>query len=191
MSFLFYMLIKSYNNMNYIETTIFNTAYGDLLIGSFENKLCVCDWYYRKLRTQIDNRIKAALNAEFTENESAIITETKKQLNEYFQAERKNFDIPLLLIGTDFQIKVWETLKKISYGETSTYLKLSALMGNTKAIRAVAGANGANAISIIVPCHRIIGSDGNLTGYAGGLNTKKKLLELEQKENNKQLSMSL
>lgn len=191
MSFLFYMQIKSDNNMNYIETSIFSTTYGDLLIGSFENKLCVCDWYYRKLRTQIDNRIKTALNAEYIENESAIITETKKQLKAYFQAERKNFDIPLLLIGTDFQIKVWETLQKISYGETSTYLKLSALMGNTKAIRAVAGANGANAISIIVPCHRIIGSNGNLTGYAGGLNTKKKLLELEQKENNKQLSMSL
>ena len=177
--------------MNYIETTIFSAAYGDLLIGSFENKLCVCDWYYRKLRTQIDNRIKAALNAEFTENESAIITKTKKQLNEYFLAQRKNFDIPLLLIGTDFQIKVWETLQKIKYGETSTYLKLSALMRNTKAIRAVASANGANSISIIIPCHRIIGSNGNLTGYAGGLNTKKKLLELEQKENNKQLSMSL
>ena len=177
--------------MKYIETNIFRTTYGDLLIGSFENNLCICDWYYRKLRTQIDNRIKTALNAEYIENESSIINETKKQLKEYFQAERKNFDIPLLLIGTDFQIKVWETLQKIKYGETSTYLKLSALMGNTKAIRAVASANGANSISIIIPCHRIIGSNGNLTGYAGGLNTKKKLLELEQKENNKQLSMNL
>lgn len=177
--------------MNYIETNIFRTTYGDLLIGSFENNLCICDWYYRKLRTQIDNRIKTALNAEYIENESSTINETKKQLNEYFYANRKTFELPLLLIGSDFQIKVWETLQKIKYGETSSYLKLSALMGNTKAIRAVASANGANSISIIIPCHRIIGSNGNLTGYAGGLNTKKKLLELEQKENNKQLSMSL
>ncbi len=177
--------------MNTIEISKFKTAYGELLLGSYDNKLCICDWYYRKMRNQIDNRIKNALQAEFIEIESDIIVETKKQLNEYFSVLRKEFSIPLLLLGTPFQIKVWEALQKISYGNTSSYLKLSEQLGNTKAIRAVASANGANAISIIIPCHRIIGSNGNLIGYAGGLSAKERLLELEQQVNNYQLMLTL
>lgn len=177
--------------MNTIQISKFKTAYGDLLLGSYENKLCICDWYYRKMRNQIDNRIKTALDAEYIEKESKIITETKKQINEYFLELRKEFNIPLLLLGTPFQIKVWEALQKVSYGKTSTYLKLSEQMGNTKAVRAVATANGANAISIIIPCHRIIGSNGNLVGYAGGLSVKERLLELEQRESRNQLKLTL
>jgi methylated-DNA-[protein]-cysteine S-methyltransferase len=97
----------------------------------------------------------------------------------YFANERKNFDIPLLMVGTDFQRSVWDGLIKIPYGNTASYLELSKNIGNEKAVRAVANANGANAISILIPCHRIIGSDGALTGYAGGLPAKKRLLELE------------
>jgi methylated-DNA-[protein]-cysteine S-methyltransferase len=98
---------------------------------------------------------------------------------EYFSSKRKTFDIPLLLIGTDFQENVWNELIKIPFGKTSSYLELSRKLGNVLAIRAVASANGANAISIIIPCHHIIGSDGKLIGDAGGLAAKKKLLELE------------
>ena len=92
---------------------------------------------------------------------------------------RKTFDIPLLLLGSTFQKQVWNALLKIPYGTTKSYQELSKIINNEKAVRAVANANGANAIGIIIPCHRIIGSNGKLTGYAGGLDKKKKLLHLE------------
>jgi methylated-DNA-[protein]-cysteine S-methyltransferase len=101
------------------------------------------------------------------------------QLKAYFSGTRKIFNIPLLMVGTEFQKSVWEGLIKIPYGTTTSYLELSKNIGNEKAVRAVASANGANAISILIPCHRIIGSDGSLVGYAGGLPAKKKLLTLE------------
>ncbi len=167
---------------NKINIQYFKTQYGELILGSFENKLCLCDWRYRKMRKEIDQRIQSGLDAEYVEEETDVILETKKQLHEYFKKERKEFDIPLKLVGTNFQQNIWNELLNISYGKTETYLGLSKKIKNTKAIRAVAAANGANAISIIVPCHRIIGSDGDLIGYAGGLNIKRKLLQLESKQ---------
>ncbi len=101
------------------------------------------------------------------------------QLDEYFKGIRKDFDLVLNPIGTDFQNKVWNELKKIPYGKTRTYMEQTKYLGDIKAIRAVASANGKNPISIIIPCHRVIGSDGSLTGYAGGIWKKKWLLELE------------
>ena len=101
------------------------------------------------------------------------------QLREYFKGVRKQFDLKLNPEGTDFQNKVWKLLEKIPYGKTISYLELSKQLGDVKAIRAVANANGKNPIWIIIPCHRVIGSDGSLTGYAGGLNRKKWLLEHE------------
>ncbi len=101
------------------------------------------------------------------------------QLREYFAGERKKFNLPLDLEGTDFQKKVWKELQKIPYGKTISYKALSEKIGNVKAIRAVGKANGQNPVAIIVPCHRVIGSDGNLTGYASGLDIKEKLLLLE------------
>ena len=165
--------------MNKISIHIFKIKFGELIIGSFKDKLCLCDWRYRKMRTTVDSRIKKGLNADYNKETSEIIKQTITQLNEYFEGKRKEFNIPLLFAGTDFQKKVWNALLKIPYGKTETYLGLSKTLGDEKAIRAVATANGANAISIIVPCHRIIGSKGELTGYAGGLRTKKKLLESE------------
>jgi len=102
-----------------------------------------------------------------------------KQLEEYFSRQRKVFDLPLQLSGTEFQMKVWNELTKISYGEIITYGELANRLGDKNLMRAVAAANGANPIPIIIPCHRVIGSDGNLTGYGGGLKVKQKLLELE------------
>ena len=161
-------------NINYYKTQI-----GEIIIGSYENKLCMLDFRYRKKRTTIDKRIQTLLKANFIEYEDDVIKQTKIQLEEYFNMNRKVFDIPLLLVGSPFQKQVWEELLKIPYGTTASYLELSKSIGNEKAVRAVANANGANAIGIIVPCHRIIGSNGELTGYAGGLDKKKKLLELE------------
>ena len=132
------------------------------------------------MRTSIDDRIKRALDAEYIEGSPPVIKETIQQLNEYFQMQRKHFDLPLLLLGTEFQKQVWHALLQVEYGETSSYLELAEKIGNKSAVRAVASANGANAISIIVPCHRIIGSKGELVGYAGGLRAKQKLLESER-----------
>lgn len=173
---------------NQILINYFKTPYGELIIGSFNDKLCLCDWRYRKMRASIDQRIQKGLDASFVETKSAIIDKTVLQLNQYFEGSRTEFNMPLLLVGTDFQKNVWNALIQVPYGKTESYLGLSKVLGNEKAIRAVASANGANAIAIIIPCHRIIGSDGNLIGYAGGLNSKKKLLQLEDALFESQLS---
>jgi len=165
--------------MTHINTQYFDTPYGELILGSYNKQLCLCDWRYRDKRGSIDSRLQNGLNAEFTEKNDAVLNKTKKQLNEYFNHERKIFDIPLLMVGTAFQKKVWNGLLKIPFGKTSSYLQLAENIGEKNAVRAVASANGANAISIIIPCHRIIGSNGKLVGYAGGLKTKADLLGLE------------
>jgi len=165
--------------MNTINIQTHKSPVGDLLLGSYNGKLCLLDFKYRRMRTTIDKRLQAGLKAEYVEESSEVIEQTITQLKEYFEGERKTFDIPLLTIGTDFQKSVWEGLLKIPYGTTASYLALSKNIGNEKAVRAVASANGANAIGILIPCHRIIGSNGDLVGYAGGLPAKKKLLELE------------
>ena len=108
--------------------------------------------------------------------------EVIRQLQAYFRGELKEFDLPLAMEGTDFQLRVWNALRAIPYGETISYAQLADRIGNPKAVRAVGLANGSNPIPIIVPCHRVIGSDGSLTGFGGGLATKKMLLELESKQ---------
>ena len=110
---------------------------------------------------------------------SVKIQRVKKQFEEYFNGTRKTFDIPLSPEGTEFQKKVWTELLNIPYGETTTYQQMANKLGDPKVIRAAASANGKNPISIVIPCHRVIGSDGSLTGYAGGLHRKKWLLEHE------------
>ena len=115
------------------------------------------------------------------ETENPLIQKCVIQLNEYFEGTRKNFDLPLQQKGSVFQQNVWHNLLKIEYGKTISYLQLSKWVGDVKAIRAVGTTNGKNQIAIIVPCHRVIGSDGSLTGYAGELWRKKWLLEHEGK----------
>ncbi len=165
--------------MNQIHIQYCKTEYGELILGSFNEKLCLLDFKYRKMRKSIDTRIQKGLNATYLELDDAILKQTREELDEYFTNKRKSFDIPLLTVGSDFQKSVWKALVKVPYATTVSYLELAKTIGNEKAVRAVANANGANAIGIIIPCHRIIGSNGKLTGYAGGLHVKKKLLELE------------
>jgi methylated-DNA-[protein]-cysteine S-methyltransferase len=162
-----------------IEIKYFQTSNGGLILGSFDGALCLCDWKYRKQRAAIDNRIQNALKAKYVKGDSEVIDETMVQLDAYFHKERTTFDVPLHFAGTHFQKGVWEALLNIPYGETISYTQLSKNLNNPLGIRAIASANGANALSIIVPCHRIIGANGDLVGYAGGLPAKKKLLELE------------
>lgn len=166
--------------MNHINIQYHKTKIGEFIIGSYEGKLCLMDFRYRKMRETVDNRIKKGLNAEYAEQSDEITKLAKKQLDDYLNGQRTVFDIPLLMVGSDFQKSVWKALMKIPYGKTASYLDLAKSINNEKAVRAVAGANGANAMSIIIPCHRIIGNNGELTGYAGGLTAKKQLLNLEQ-----------
>ena len=166
--------------MNQINIQYYKTKYAHFILGSFDHKLCLLDFKYRRMRTTVDNRLKKGFDAEFVERDDAILQETRKQLDEYFNMERKAFDIPIITVGTDFQKSVWEALMNVPYGTTSTYLQLAKNIGNEKAVRAVASANGANAIGIIIPCHRIVGTNGELVGYGGGLPLKKRLLKLEQ-----------
>ena len=117
---------------------------------------------------------------DWTVEETDLIKETKRQLDEYFAGKRKEFDIPSRLEGTEFQKRVWEELRKIPYGKSVTYKDIAEAVGCPKGFRAVGLANNRNPISIIYPCHRVIGSNGSLTGYGGGLDVKEKLLELER-----------
>ena len=114
-----------------------------------------------------------------TENASGVLGECMQQLNEYFNGERIEFSVKLNPSGTEFQKRVWTELLNIPFGKRTSYMKQTLQLGNEKAIRAVASANGKNPISIIIPCHRVVGTDGSLTGYAGGLWRKKWLLEHE------------
>ena len=109
-----------------------------------------------------------------------IIEATKKQLDSYFAGKRKTFAVPLMLRGTAFQTRVWSALTKIPYGETKSYSAIAAVIGSPKAVRAVGAANGRNPIPIIIPCHRVIGANGSLTGFGGGMDRKELLLDLEK-----------
>lgn len=115
------------------------------------------------------------------DKETELIKSAFLQLNEYFDGKRQNFELPLKLEGTDFQKRVWENLKKIPYGKTWSYKELAIAAGNEKACRAAGMANNKNPAAIIVPCHRVVGADGKLVGYAAGLKIKKFLLDLESK----------
>lgn len=149
------------------------------MLGSFGDKLCLCDWQVERHRNHVDNRLKRILNAEFEEGVSPVIEKAVNQLDEYFAGKRTEFDVPLLFVGTDFQKKVWHDLLNIPYGKTVSYGEMARNIGMPKAVRAVANANGANVISIFAPCHRVIGSDRTLTGYGGGLSAKEYLLRIE------------
>ena len=122
---------------------------------------------------------KTEKNIISTDNK--ILLQAEKELEEYFDGKRKKFTLPLDLRGTDFQLRVWNVLRKIPYGETRSYKEVALAAGNEKASRAVGMANNKNPILIVVPCHRVIGSNGAMTGFACGLDVKKKLLELEKK----------
>lgn len=158
----------------------YHSLCGEMILGSFDGRLCLCDWADGRRRIAVDQRLQKMLNANYVEGSSEVIDIAQKQLNEYFLHQRREFDIPLLFVGTDFQKIVWNELLKIPYGATVSYGELARRIGMPNAIRAVANTNAVNAITIIAPCHRVIGSDGSLTGYGGGLKRKRFLLDLEK-----------
>ena len=119
------------------------------------------------------------LQGDDLETDDAVLSRCSAQLEEYFDGARRAFDLPLAAVGTDFQRAVWRALGDIPYGTSRSYREIARTLGKPAAVRAVGAANGANPLPIVVPCHRVVGSDGRLTGYAGGLDAKRLLLELE------------
>jgi len=168
--------------MKSIYIQYFESNAGELILGDFEGQLCLMDWSQRRNREAVDKRIQSGLKAEYIDQDTSLLQQARLQLTEYFKQQRTTFDLPLCVVGTDFQKQVWQALQEVGYGETLSYQQLSKHIGNEKAVRAVANAVGANAISIILPCHRVIGTDGSITGYAGGIEAKKRLLSLEKTE---------
>lgn len=157
----------------------YHTPCGTLLLGSFNNRLCLCDWQEEHHRERVDRRLQRLLHAETAQGTSPVIAQAITQLDEYFAGTRRAFSVPLLFAGTAFQQSVWNELLHIPYSTTISYADLAQRIGKPTAVRAVANATGANALSIFVPCHRVIGTNGSLTGYAGGLPTKQWLLHHE------------
>lgn len=149
---------------NMVKKYVYNTIIGPIEIVEE-------DGYIVRLDFRIDEKIDT--------EETSLIKETYKQIEEYLLGNRKKFIVPIKLKGTEFQKKVWNALLEIPYGETMSYKKIAEKIGNPKACRAVGMANHNNPIAIIVPCHRVIGSNRKLVGYAGGLDIKQKLLEIE------------
>ncbi len=167
--------------MNNIYTQKYVSPCGELLLGSFDGVLCICDWINNRRHESIINGIRQSLDAKFSEISTSVIESAAKALDEYFAGKSERFSIPLLLVGSDFRKIVWNALMNIGYGQTVSYGELSRLIRRPTAVRAVANAVGANPISIFVPCHRVIGSDGSVTGYVGGLDAKRYLLSLERR----------
>ncbi len=147
-----------------------DTPIGELLLAGEDDKLTMIGFPKGSMRRDPE--------PDWIFNEKPLAT-ARQQLNEYFAGTRKEFDLPVALSGTEFQVSVLEALQEIPYGETVSYGEIAKRIGRPKAVRAVGAANGRNPIPIVVPCHRVIGSSGDLTGFGGGLDTKEALLRLE------------
>ena len=164
-----------------IYTKIINTPLGKMIAGSLKNCLCLLEFTDRKMLGTEYKILARYLDDDISEGSSAIASQVEKELNEYFTGKRKDFTIPLLYTGTDFQKRVWDELLKIPYGTTRSYGRQAEAVGLSSSVRAVASANGMNKIEIVVPCHRVIGENGHLTGYGGGLWRKRWLIDHEKK----------
>ena len=157
----------------------YDSPCGTLVLASIGEELCLCDWHGMPCAERNRRRLGRLLNTAFVTASSPVLERTKQELDEYFAGKRRNFDLPLHPVGTDFQKKVWNVLLAIPYGETRSYKEMALSVGKPKGVRAVAQAIGANGLSILIPCHRVIGSNHSLTGFAGGIDAKRKLLEME------------
>ncbi len=165
---------------NVVTVTRITTPLGPMVAGAVDDTLCLLEFADRRMiETQIA-RLRKRLDCVLVPGESALFTTLTDELESYFRGALKEFSVPLLAPGTDFQQSVWSRLRAIPSGATRSYAEIAAGIGRPTAVRAVARANGDNRIAILIPCHRVIGSDGKLTGYGGGLWRKQRLLEIEQ-----------
>ncbi|PIF45271.1 O-6-methylguanine DNA methyltransferase [Chryseobacterium sp. 52] len=166
--------------MEIIYRTIIQTPLGEMAACAIDQGICLLEFTDRKNFEKQFTSLSKALKTEIEEGDHRHFRQLEEELKEYFEGARETFTVPLYIIGTEFQEKVWQLLREIPMGETRTYKQQSEFLGNPKAIRAVGTANGINKIAILIPCHRVIGSNGELVGYAGGIWRKQKLLELEK-----------
>jgi AraC family transcriptional regulator of adaptative response/methylated-DNA-[protein]-cysteine methyltransferase len=174
-----------------IKTVNIETPLGELIAGATDEGVCLLEFTDKKRATRECNDLVRLLKEPLESGENKHLTSLIKQLEEYFTGSRKDFSIPLVTPGTDFQNEVWMGLRKIPYGDTRSYQEQAKALNRPDSVRAVANANGMNRISIIIPCHRVIGSNGRLTGYGGGLKRKKWLLDHERKYSGKAVDMLL
>ncbi|MCD5968228.1 methylated-DNA--[protein]-cysteine S-methyltransferase [Riemerella anatipestifer] len=157
-----------------------DTPLGEMIAIADDNGIYLLEFTDKKYLDIELKKLCSTLNSNIREASNLHLETLEKELNLYFSQKLKEFSVPIQLLGTPFQKQVWQTLLKIPYGTTKSYLQQAIMMDSPKAVRAVANANSLNKIAIIVPCHRVIGSNGTLTGYAGGLWRKEKLLQLEK-----------
>lgn len=172
---------KSGKQKNIIDLKRIETPLGAMISCATDRGICLLEFSDRKMLETELKAIAKLLNAIIIQGHNKHFEKLEKELNEYFAGQRKIFTVPLHTPGTMFQNKVWSALQNISYGETKSYKEQSVAIENPKSVRAVANANGMNRISILIPCHRVIGANGELTGYGGGLWRKKYLIDLEKK----------
>ncbi len=165
--------------MKRVEISLHETMLGRLVIGSFGQKICLVDFAQRDKTDAVVRRVVKGLDAEIVSQENDSIRRVKQQIDEYLQGMRTVFTFPIIMVGTSFQKEVWTELLKVPYGNTASYQEVARRIGRPKAVRAVGTANGANALALVVPCHRIIAASGGLGGYGAGLAVKKTLLALE------------
>ena len=158
----------------------FATPLGPMLVGATDKALCLLEFVDRRMLPNQVARVRQRLSAVFAPGRSDVSRQVVQDVEAYFAGELRSFDLPLAPCGTDFQREVWGALGEIPYGETRSYADVAAALGRPKAVRAVGAANGMNALAIVVPCHRVVGADGRLTGYGGGLWRKRRLLDLER-----------
>ena len=163
-----------------IDLKRIETPLGTMIACADESGVCMLEFSDRKALPTELKEISKFFEANIVQGENVHFKTLEEELSEYFKGKLKTFSVPLSPVGTDFQKKVWEILRQIPYGETRSYADQARMLGDVKKVRAVANANGLNKISIVIPCHRVIGSDGKLTGYGGGIWRKQKLLELER-----------
>jgi AraC family transcriptional regulator of adaptative response/methylated-DNA-[protein]-cysteine methyltransferase len=168
-----------------IKVTKIETPLGEMIAGATKEGICLLEYLDRKDFHSGSENIAAMFEDTVKHGSSRQLRALKKQLKEYFKGKRKEFTLPLIIRGTDFQQDVWKELQKIPFGTTRSYLDQATSLNNPKLVRAVANANGSNRIAIIIPCHRVIGSDGSLVGYGGGLERKRWLIDHEKKYSGK------
>jgi methylated-DNA-[protein]-cysteine S-methyltransferase len=170
---------------NKVETMNYHYKTMDSVVGKL--KLVATDKGLAAILWENDSPKRVRLSPVSENQKHLVLEETEKQLNEYFDGKRKSFSVKLDPKGTDFQNQVWQALLTIPFGETRSYGQIAKQIGNARAVRAVGAASGRNPLSIVVPCHRVIGASGQLTGFAGGLDIKERLLSLEDKTGAKKL----
>jgi len=156
------------------------TPLGSMVIGVHDDGLCLLEFAERRMLDTQLQRLSRHMGRVFLPGEHPLMEQAKQELDAYFAGSLRRFTLPLQAPGTAFQESVWQALREIPYGETRSYAEIAALTGHDDAVRAVGRANGDNRIAIVIPCHRVVGSDGELTGYGGGLWRKEYLLAMEQ-----------